>query len=83
MTTSDEMRGIERDLGRLEGQISALESRIEQQNGEIASMRKDIRVMLDFTTQASASWRTLMAMGGFSAAVGALIAKFTPYIWSK
>lgn len=80
MTDTNEMH---RDLGRLEGKIEALESRLEQQNFEILSMRKDIRMMLDFTTQASASWKTLMAMGGFSAAIGALIAKFMPLIWSK
>lgn len=89
-----EFNELHRDIGRLEGhinslkpglqaEIDALKARFDQQNLEIASMRKDIRQMLDFTTQARASWRTLMALGGFSAAVGALIAKFAPVIWSK
>lgn len=77
------MNELHRDIGRIEGELGSLKARIEQQNLEIASMRKDIRLMLDFTTQARASWKTLMALGGFSAAVGALFAKFLPYMWSK
>lgn len=89
-----EFNELHRDIGRLEGhinslkpglqaEIDALKSRLDQAHSEIASMRQDIRQMLDFTTQARASWRTLMALGGFSAAVGALIAKFAPFMWNK
>lgn len=74
---------IHRDLGRLEGQIGALEARLEQQNYEIASLRSDVRELVKFSQEARGSWRTLMAMGGFAAAIGALIAKFAPMMWSK
>ena len=40
--------------------------------------RQDLRTVRDTLTEAKGSWRTLLAVAGFSSALGALIVKMVP-----
>lgn len=51
---------VHRDLGRMEAQIEALETRME-------AMQKQVADMHQVVMQARGSWRALVGVAGFSA----------------
>jgi hypothetical protein len=63
---------VQRDLGRLESKVQALEV-------DIADVRKDVKEILSIINQTKGSWRTLVLIGGISGAIGAVISKAIPF----
>jgi hypothetical protein len=59
------------------GQLDARVRSIEERN---AHMEVKIDKMYEVITRAEGSWRTLVAVGAASAAIGAVFAKFIGYI---
>jgi pantothenate kinase len=66
---------VQRDLG-------ALEARMDTMEREVAALREDMREVLAILNQTKGSWRTLVAIAGISASVGAAAAKLLPYLMS-
>lgn len=58
---------LQRDVGRLEAEVSGLKR-------DVAEMRADVRIIRDTLSQARGGWKTLMLVGGAASAVGAGIA---------
>lgn len=59
---------IARDLGRHDAQIETLQA-------DMALVKNDVHEIKMMLAEAKGGWRTLMAVGGFAAAVGAVFAK--------
>ncbi len=59
---------LEREIGELTAKVENLEKRQEEMAGDIKAMRA-------FMEQARGSWKTVMGIAGFAAAVGALATK--------
>lgn len=67
------MPEYEREIGEMTVKIAMLEA-------TVAHMGEDLRAIRDTLTQAQGSWRTLVAIAGFSAAVGAFAVKLFPFL---
>lgn len=67
---------IHRDIGRLEGQVRAMES-------QIVDMKTKIDVMHEAITTAKGGWKTLLWVGGASASLGALVAKIVGVVFPR
>lgn len=67
------MPEYERELGEMSAKITMLETTVSE-------MRQDLRTVRDTLTEAQGSWRTLVAVAGFSSALGALAVKFFPFL---
>jgi hypothetical protein len=65
---------IARDIGRHDAQIETLQADMVQVKNDV----HEIKMML---AEAKGGWRTLMAVGGFAAFVGAILAKVADWIW--
>lgn len=67
---------IHRDIGRLEGQVRALES-------QVADMKVKIDVMHEAITSAKGGWKTLLWVGGAAASLGALVTKIVGVVFNR
>lgn len=67
------MSEYERELGEMNAKIAMLEVTVSE-------MRSDLRTVRDTLTEAKGSWRTLVAVAGMSAAVGAFVVKLFPFL---
>lgn len=67
---------LQRDIGRMEAQISALTATVANQTVELAAINKTL-------SEAKGGWKMFLMVGGFSAAVGGLVAKLLPFWQSK
>lgn len=65
---------IARDLGRHDAQIETLQA-------DMALVKNDVHEIKMMLAEAKGSWRTLMAVGGFAAFIGAMLAKVADWIW--
>ena len=59
----------------LEREIGELTAKVENLEKQTADMSADIKQMRVFMEQARGSWKTVMGIAGFAAAVGALATK--------
>lgn len=59
--------------------IAVLQTEMREVKSDISEIKGDIRKLLEFTQQARGSWRTLMAVGGASAAIGGLVSKLLSF----
>ncbi len=59
----------------LEREIGELTAKVENLEKQTADMSADIKQMRVFMEQARGSWKTVMGIAGFSAAVGAFATK--------
>lgn len=66
---------LQRDIGRMEAQIATLTATVATQTKELA----DIKTIL---SEAKGGWKMFLMVGGFSAAVGGLVAKLLPF-WQR
>lgn len=66
---------VQRDLGRMEAQISSMCHKLD-------ALETEVRVISSTLSEARGGWRILMLVSGASAAVGGLIAKFAPWLAS-
>lgn len=64
---------LHRDLGRMEAEIQELKRRV----GNVEALMFDVHKIV---TEARGGWKTLLAVGGASAAVGAAVAKAVAYL---
>lgn len=62
----------QRELENLSTRLTRLEKDTREQNELLFEMR-------DMMLQARGSWKTIMGVAGFAAALGGLIAKFLPF----
>jgi hypothetical protein len=67
------MPEYERELGEMSAKITILEITVSE-------MRQDLRTVRDTLTEAKGSWRTLVAVAGLSASLGAFLVKLFPFI---
>lgn len=70
-----ETPAIQRDLGKHDAQIEALERDVKRMREEMHEMRteftKELRQINSTLSEARGGWKTLMLVGGVSATVGA------------
>lgn len=66
---------VQRDLGRMEAQISSMCGKLDKLERKIESISSTL-------DEAKGGWKTLMWVSGASATVGGLIAKFAPWLTS-
>jgi hypothetical protein len=64
---------VQRDLGRMEGQIAALISQVSALNSKVDAIDKTL-------SEARGSWRVLLLIGGFAGTVGGFVGKFLPFL---
>ena len=62
----------QRELENLSTRLTRLEQDTKEQSKMLTEMR-------DMMVAARGSWKTVMAIAGFAAAIGGLIAKFLPF----
>lgn len=67
------MSEYERELGEMSAKLQHLEN-------SVAEMRSDLRAVRETLSEAKGSWRTLLAVAGFSSALGALMVKVIPFL---
>jgi hypothetical protein len=58
----------DRELGQMETRIAILEQ-------ELHEVRRDTREILTTLSEAKGSWKTMMMLAGFSAAMGAFVSQ--------
>jgi hypothetical protein len=63
----------DREIGQLTEAVGNLKS-------DVAEIKEDVKKMTEFMQQAKGSWKTVMGIAGFAAAVGALAAKLLPWV---
>lgn len=59
-----------------DAQIARLEVQVERLENDVTELKADVKAILAQLSEAKGSWRTLMAVAGFSSAIGAIAAKF-------
>lgn len=64
---------IHRALGRLEGRVDGMLEDLDTISTDVKKMSKQM-------SEAKGGWKVLMAVGGASGAVGALIVKALPFL---
>lgn len=81
---------VQRDIGKHEGQIEALEQRMETLDADLREMRADMRRIFEkleainsTLSEAKGGWKVLMLVGGCSAVVGGVIFKIGSYLLAK
>lgn len=57
---------LHQQIGRHDAQIVALQT-------DMSEVKADVKKILAFMNQAQGSWKTLVAIGGFAAAVGGVV----------
>lgn len=79
-----ETPAIQRDIGRHDAQIEALERDVKRMREEMHEMRiefaSELRKINETLSEARGGWRTLMLVGGVSATVGAAVAKVVTWL---
>ncbi len=63
-----------------EQDIGALKADMGNVKDDISEIKSDVKEMRDILHQVRGSWRTLVILGGISAAVGALFAKLAAWL---
>jgi hypothetical protein len=66
---------IERDVGRLEGQLKAMGYQLDQYRAELAQVRRDLTHVVSILDRAGGSWKAMVGMGAFASAITATIIK--------
>ena len=62
-------------LGQLQRDLAKAEARIEILQQEITALRADVRLLLNFISEAKGGWRMLVISAAVAGAVGGLITK--------
>jgi prefoldin subunit 5 len=80
---------VQRDLGKHDAQIDALNARIDTLDNDLREMRADLRRVFEkldsintTLSEAKGGWKTLMIVGGISAVVGGAIFKLGTMFFS-
>jgi hypothetical protein len=67
---------VQRDLGRMEAQITALISQVSALNVKVDAIDKTL-------SEAEGGWRMLLLMGGVAGTVGGFIGRYLPLLNSR
>ena len=62
-------------LGQLQRDLAKAEARIEILQQEITALRADVRLLLNFISEAKGGWRMLVISAAVAGAVGGLLTK--------
>jgi phage shock protein A len=62
-----------RAFGQLEGEVKALHAMLTEQNATLASLQKQISDLTTTLSEARGGWRTLLWLGGASAAAASAV----------
>lgn len=62
-------------LSQLQRDLAKAEARIEIMQQEISALRGDVRVLLNFISEARGGWKMLMISAAVAGAVGAALTK--------
>lgn len=73
--TDNELQ-LHRDLGRLEGEVSGLQSQVATMQSGQEQMQEKIEVIHDALMQAKGGWRLIFLAGSLAAMLGGLAASF-------
>jgi hypothetical protein len=60
--------------------VAVLQAEMRDVRDDIKEIKDDVRELLKFTQEARGSWKTVVAISGAAAAMGALVAKIVPHI---
>jgi hypothetical protein len=75
---------MERDLGRAEGRLSALEHNIDDIKGSLESQGERLGRIERMLSETKGSWRMLLAVAGLAGTIGAGLAKVIPlFAWMR
>lgn len=64
---------IDRDLGKHDAEISQLKD-------DMSTLKDDVHDIKIMMSEARGGWKVIMMIAGLSATVGALVAKFMPWL---
>lgn len=68
-------------MPNLEARVAVLENIVATQGRLLGEIAIDVRTTRDAVTEARGGWKTLMMLGGASAAFGAFAAKWIPTLF--
>jgi len=71
---------MQRDLGRAEGRLSALEHNIDDIKDSLESQSERLGRIERMLSETKGSWRALLAVAGLAGTIGAALAKVIPFI---
>lgn len=75
---------MQRDLGRAEGRLSALEHNIDDIKDSLESQGERLGRIERMLAETKGSWRMLLAVAGLAGTIGAGLAKVLPFIpWGR
>lgn len=66
----------QRDFGRLEAQVTRLKEDVED-------MSQKLDTLMTYMAEARGSWKTVLALGGFAAAIGSVLTWVITHVWPK
>ena len=66
---------IHRDLGKHDAQIEALNAQVNRMYGDMQLMMTQLTTIQQTLSEAKGGWKTLMWVGGLSAALGGIVVK--------
>ena len=69
------MPEYDREIGEMTAKLQHLEA-------SVVEMKADLKDISHTLSEAKGSWRTLLAVAGFSSVVGGLLVKFLPFFGS-
>ena len=72
--------GVHREIGRHDAQIEALQAQLAMHHDDMKRMNVTISAIQATLSEARGGWRTLMYIGGASAAAGAVAAKLFSWL---
>lgn len=64
---------VQRDLGRMEAQITTLIAQVSALNVKVAAIDRTL-------SEARGGWRMLLLVGGIAGSVGGVIGKYMPFL---
>ena len=71
---------LQRDLGRLEGEMQAAHREIGDMKKVVDEVRGEIRAIRETLSEARGGWKTLLAVAGVAGAAGAGLSKLLPFL---
>lgn len=71
---------IHRDLGKHDAQIEALNSQVNRMYVDMQQMMGQLTTIQQTLSEAKGGWKTLMWVGGLSAALGGIVVKVMTWL---
>lgn len=71
---------IHRDLGKHDAQIDALNAQVNRMYDDMQQMMGQLTTIQQTLSEAKGGWKTLMWVGGLSAALGGIVVKVMTWL---